>query len=253
MQDGGSTARDTELLAAADVAGLIGVKESTVWRWCREGRLPCLKVGKHWRVRRGVFEDFLRESERPTTLVSQLESFLRVPDNVLAVAEDLDTLHRLDTAFFRVGQARGGLLLKFFGGEDSPADELLAEFERNGLEAGRLVREGRLLMRGEEDPLGGRADLLRRFVEEEAGEGRTVWASFDWTLRSGVDAALEQQGRLAELVDARKLVVKTAAIGGAIEGWSSAELRRAQAAHSGAILASNTGLSLSRTMPMPAS
>ncbi len=85
----------------------------------------------------------------------------------------------------------------------------------------------------------GREDLLRRFVEEEAGEGRTVWASFDWTLRSGVDAALEQQGRLAELVDARKLVVKTAAIGGAIEGWSSAELRRAQAAHSGEILASD--------------
>ena len=41
-----------ELLSAEDVAALMGVKESTVWRWCREGRLPCLKVGKHWRVRR---------------------------------------------------------------------------------------------------------------------------------------------------------------------------------------------------------
>lgn len=101
--------------------------------------------------------------------------------------------------------------------------------------------------------MGEREDLLRRFVEEEAGEGRTVWASFDWTLQTGADAALEQQGRLAKLVDARKLVVKTAAIGGAIEGWSAAELRRAQSAHSGAILASKSGLSLSRTMPMPAS
>ena len=38
--------RGIELLGAGDVAGLLGVKESTVWRWCRVGTLPCLKVGK---------------------------------------------------------------------------------------------------------------------------------------------------------------------------------------------------------------
>ena len=31
--------RGIELLGAEDVAGLLGVKESTVWRWCREGDL----------------------------------------------------------------------------------------------------------------------------------------------------------------------------------------------------------------------
>ena len=34
-----------DLLGAEDVAGMLGVKESTIWRCCREGRLPCLKVG----------------------------------------------------------------------------------------------------------------------------------------------------------------------------------------------------------------
>lgn len=34
-----------------------------VWRWCREGRVPCLKIGKHWRVRREVPEDLLEERE----------------------------------------------------------------------------------------------------------------------------------------------------------------------------------------------
>ncbi len=29
--------RGIELLGAEDVAGLLGVKESTVWRWCRVG------------------------------------------------------------------------------------------------------------------------------------------------------------------------------------------------------------------------
>src|ERR687886_1025220 len=185
VQNEGTMAQplEKELLSAEDVAELIGVKETTVWRWCREGTLPCLKVGKHWRVRREALEEFLRHSERSTTLVGQLSSFLEVPDNVLAIAQNLDLLHRLDAAFFQVGDAHGALLVKFYGGEDRSADELRAEFEKNGLEVGRLEREGRLLMRPEKDPLGaGREDELARLLEEVGGEGRTVWASFNWVM-----------------------------------------------------------------------
>src|SRR5215212_8009093 len=107
MQNGGNMGRplEKELLSAEDVAQLMGVKESTVWRWCREGNLPCLKVGKHWRVRREALEDFLRRSERSATLVGQLRSFLQVPDNVLVIAQNLEILHRFDAAFFQVGEA----------------------------------------------------------------------------------------------------------------------------------------------------
>lgn len=240
------------MLGAEDVAALLGVKESTVWRWCREGRLPCMKIGKHWRVRREALEDFLGEKERSATLVGQLGSFLRTPDNVLAVAQDLGLLHRLDAAFFRVGEARDGLLVKFYGGENSSPEELISRFEENGLAAGRLQREERLLMRPEEDPSGGREDLLDRLVEEKAGEGRTVWASFDWVMPVDLETALEQQQRLTRLVEAGRLVVKTATLEEGIDGWSSAEFRRAQSAHSGTILASEDGLSLSRATPMPA-
>jgi excisionase family DNA binding protein len=79
---------------------MVGVKETTVYRWCKEGRLPCLKVGKHWRIRREAIENFLKENERPRTLAGQLSPFLRVPDSVLAIAENRDILHRLDAAFF---------------------------------------------------------------------------------------------------------------------------------------------------------
>jgi excisionase family DNA binding protein len=254
MQDGKSTARETELLAAADVAGMIGVKETTVYRWCKEGKLPCLKIGKHWRIRRGVLENFLKESERPRTLVGQLDSFLRVPDSVLVIAQNIDILHRLDAAFFRVGEARGGLLVKFYAGEEHSEGELLSDFEQNGLQAGRLKREGRLLMRAEEEPLGGsRGEQLGRLIEEEGGEGRTVWASFNWVKPVELKTALEQQRRLTELVDARQLVVKTAAIEEAIEEWTAPQLRRVQSMHSAIILASEDGLSLSRATPMPPS
>jgi excisionase family DNA binding protein len=244
---------EKELLGAGDVARLMGVKETTVWRWCREGRLSCLKVGKHWRIRREALEAFLEQSERPTTLVGQLSSFLRVPDNVLVIAQNLDILHRLDAAFFRIGEARGGLLVKFYGGEVHSGEELRADFEKNGLEVRRLEREGRFFMRPEEEPLDGREELIERFLQEKVGEGRTVWASFNWALQVDLDTALDQQERLSEIVDTRQLVVKTAAIEEVIDEWSAAELRRAQSSHSATILATENGLSLGRGTPMPAS
>src|SRR5215207_9721621 len=255
MPDSKNPARETELLAAADVAGMIGVKESTVYRWCSEGKLPCLKIGMHWRIRREVLEDFLKQSERPRTLVGQLNSFLRVPDKVLAIAQNIDILHRLDAAFFRVGQERGGLLIKFYAGEEHSEEELLLDFEQNGLEAGRLKRQGRLLMRAEEEPSSGsRWRQLGQLIEEKGGvEGRTVCASFDWVKPLELETALEQQRQLSELVDASQLVVKTAAIEEAIDEWGVSQLRQVQSMHSAIILASEEQLLLSHATPMPPS
>jgi excisionase family DNA binding protein len=253
MEKGRGTVQETELLAATDVAGMIGVKETTVYRWCKEGKLPCLKVGKHWRIRREALEDFLKRSERPGTLVGQLDSFLRAPDNVLAIVQNLDILHRLDAAFFRVGAARDGLLIKFYAGEEQSEGELVSDLQQNGLEVGRLRRERRFFMRPEEEPLGGtRGEQLSRLIEE-AGEGRTVWASFDWVRPVDLETALEQQEGLTALLDASQLVVKTAAIEEAIDDWTPSQLRRMQSAHSAIILASEEGLSLSRATPMPLS
>jgi excisionase family DNA binding protein len=250
---GKKASAEKELLSAEDVAGYLGVGQVTVYRWCREGRLPCLKIGKHWRVRREVLEDFLKRSERPTTLVERLDSFLQVPDNVLAIAQDTEVLRRLDAAFFRVGESRGGLLVKFYGGERDPEEELRASLEENGLEIGRLEREERFLMRPERDPLEGRSEALGRVLEEETGKGRAVWASFDWALEVDLETVLEQQERLTGLVDAHQFVVKTAALSEVIDEWTSTELRRAQSSHSATILASESGLALSRVTPMPPS
>ena len=76
---------ERELLSVEEVAGYLGVGTVTVYRWCREGRLPCLKVGRSWRIRRGALDDFLSRGERPATLVGQLRGFLAVPDAVIAV------------------------------------------------------------------------------------------------------------------------------------------------------------------------
>jgi hypothetical protein len=106
------------------------------------GKLPYLKVGKHWRVRREALEDFLQRSEHPVTLAGQLGSFLREPDSVLSIAQTMDILHRLDAAFFQVGQARGWLLVEFYGGEDKPEETLLASFEKTAWRLGACGERG---------------------------------------------------------------------------------------------------------------
>ncbi len=113
-------------------------------------RLPALKLGHSWRVRRSALEDFLERRERSATLFGRLRSFYRVPDNVLAIAQTQEMPHALDAAFLGVG-ARGGTLVRFRGPQTGASiEELRSEIAAAGLDVERLEGEGRL-----------------RFVEEE--------------------------------------------------------------------------------------
>jgi excisionase family DNA binding protein len=247
-------ANNKDILSVEEVAEYLGVGVVTIYRWCREGRLPCLKMGKFWRIRREALEDFLNRRERPATLVGQLQSFLRVPDNLIGIAQTTDLLHRLDAAFFQVGETRGGLLVKFHGGESQASeDELRIILERNGLAVSRLEREERFRFVEETDPVEGRDAALERLLNEEEA-GRTLWASFNWTEQVSLDVALRQQETLKELTDAHQLVVKTGVVEEVADGWPVAELRRAQMVHSATIWIAESGLSLSRvTTPVPSS
>lgn len=247
-------ANNKDILSVEEVAEYLGVGVVTIYRWCREGRLPCLKMGKFWRIRREALEDFLNRRERPATLVGQLQSFLTVPDNLIGIAQTTDLLHRLDAAFFQVGETRGGLLVKFHGGESQASeDELRIILERNGLAVSRLEREERFRFVEETDPVEGRDAVLERLLNEDEA-GRTLWASFNWTEQVSLDVALRQQEALKELTDAHQLVVKTGVVEEVADGWPVAELRRAQMVHSATIWIAESGLSLSRvTAPVPSS
>jgi excisionase family DNA binding protein len=63
LRDKGKRQTGEVLLSAEEVAEHFGVTTTTVYRWCREGRIPCLKIGKHWRMRREDLVDFLKEAE----------------------------------------------------------------------------------------------------------------------------------------------------------------------------------------------
>jgi excisionase family DNA binding protein len=39
-----------EMLTPTEVAEYLKVPVQTVWRWCRTGTLPAVKIGKYWRI-----------------------------------------------------------------------------------------------------------------------------------------------------------------------------------------------------------
>jgi excisionase family DNA binding protein len=245
-------ARGKHLLDVAEVAEYLRVEQTTVQRWCREGSLPCMKIGKEWRIRHEALGPFLERSERSESLVGRLRSFLEVPDNLLVIAQDRQMMHRLDAAFFRVGEAQGGRLIKYAGGEPwDSLDDARTDLEPHGLEVGRLEEEGRFRFTSEPDPQRGRTEELRRLLSEEADGGRSVWVSFNWAEQIDLDAALRQQEALQEVVEEGELVVKTAVLEEVVDEWPGKMLRRAQVLHSGTIWLSESGLALSRVTPPP--
>jgi excisionase family DNA binding protein len=243
---------EDEFLSAEEVANALGVEPVTVYRWCRQGRLTCLKPGKSWRIRRTALDTFLRNSERPQTLTAQLGAFLQVPDQVLGVAQDADLLTRLDAAFFKAGEARGGLLVKLYDPKQTARRVLMATFQRHGLDAGRLEAAGRLRWCPVTEPEEV-ISVLQQVLADEARSERLVWAGVDWEDGIPLDAALRQQAALAQLVKAYPLVVTTMVIEPEAGTWPSAQQQwQLLGTLRGVVRFARAGLMLSRVVPPPA-
>ena len=192
---------NNELLGVEEVAQHLGVDPITVQRWCRDGELPCIRIGRSWRIRRSILEEsHLAQGKRSQALVGKLDSFLEMPDNVLAIAQDQQLMRDLDVAFIKVGDAKGGTLAKYYDEQMESADELRSHFEHEGLELARLEEEGRFHLVAQGTFEGDRTDALRALMDEEGSKGRSIWANFNLNDQVDLDAALRQQEQMMYFV-----------------------------------------------------
>ncbi len=243
------------LLSTEEVAEYLGVGQATIYRWCREGSLPAVKIGRRWRVRRTALEEFVRKNERSETLVGLLREFIEVPDNLLAVVQNRELMGKLDAAFFRVAEARGGTMTKYQLDElRLPSlGEVREQLGQQGLDVEGLEDEGRLRLVSVKpsEEVSNRVEEIRRLAEEESGKGRSLWISMNWNLAMRLKEAQQQQRDLSKLVESSELVIKTAVLEKDLDEWPGADQRRAQIMHSGTMWLASEGLSLSRVSPPP--
>ena len=105
-----------ELLSAEDVAHYLGVGPVTVYRWCKEGRLQGIKLGKHWRIRREALEDFLKQRERPAKLSEELRSFLSTLPAHIAIVDSSGTIVAVNQAWRDFATSNGAIVSKVMEG-----------------------------------------------------------------------------------------------------------------------------------------
>ncbi len=48
------------LLTVLQVAAVLQVSRTTIWRWCSEGQLPAVKIGRGWRIRRKDLDRYIQ-------------------------------------------------------------------------------------------------------------------------------------------------------------------------------------------------
>ena len=108
--------KQKDLLSAEDVASYLGVGPITVYRWCKEGGLQCIKLGKHWRIRREALEDFLKQRERPAKLSEELRSFLNTLPAHIAIVDSSGTIVAVNRAWRDFAASNGAIVSKVVEG-----------------------------------------------------------------------------------------------------------------------------------------
>lgn len=53
---------DNEILTVEEVAKYLKLKPQTVYKWAQEGQIPCAKVGKEWRFRKRILDEWVDSS-----------------------------------------------------------------------------------------------------------------------------------------------------------------------------------------------
>lgn len=51
--------QDDEILTLEEVAKYLKLKPQTVYKWAQEGQIPATKLGKEWRFRKRILDDWV--------------------------------------------------------------------------------------------------------------------------------------------------------------------------------------------------
>ena len=55
-----------ELLTLKETARFLRVNPRTAWRWCRSGRIPGVKIGHEWRIRKSDLLGLVTPRQQPS-------------------------------------------------------------------------------------------------------------------------------------------------------------------------------------------
>jgi excisionase family DNA binding protein len=189
---------DDDLLTPEEAARLLRTTRNTIYRWCRDGKLPARKVGGVWRIPGST----LRAAPVPPP-VPKYADWPSVLDRLLAqeegshwlvVTERPTDVYDVEASFISRGLGTGRRIIK--GSWWQPMEVVRSELAKRGIDVAAAERAGALVLLDMEALLrqGGIAGVVSRWRELVDGAAtlgyRGVWkigspalddrAPFEW-------------------------------------------------------------------------
>lgn len=95
------------LLTTQDVASYLQVDTNTVYRWCRDGSLGAVKIGREWRVEQRDLAEFIRARRNcapaPTNSLKNIyRRQLSAPEHLMVMLTEPEKVYELEIEFFQV-------------------------------------------------------------------------------------------------------------------------------------------------------
>lgn len=170
-----------QLLTVDQVAKYLVVDSNTVYRWCRSGKLPGMKIGREWRVEQRDLESFLvgrKSGPAPISLDLIFSRQLTPPEHILVLLTEPEAVYGLEAEFFKVAVRKGQRLLK--GCWWQHPDDVRQRLTDAGLPIAELEKQGKFVAYDfwEAYRQGGAESVLELWVRQsKAWEGQTFWGS----------------------------------------------------------------------------
>lgn len=171
------------LLTTNDVATYLQVDPNTVYRWCRDGKIGAVKIGREWRIDQRDLAEFLRVNRncgpsQPVSLKDIFRRQLNTPEHLLVMLTDPDKVYDLEIEFFRVALDLKMPIMK--GCWWQPPDEVRQRYSDAGLPVDDLENQGKFAIHNFWDiyRAGGAHGVLDAWVQQaKEWNGNPFWGS----------------------------------------------------------------------------
>ena len=135
-----------DYLTIHEAAEILKAHTNTVYKMCRQGVLPAVKIGKEWRIHSEKFAEFMERGVFARTEVRPHDSLKEMLQNghVLGLFADPQDIWEFEKSFFLSAPKAGYRLLKACWWQEP--DEVRAQLMAAGLSISELERQGSLVI-----------------------------------------------------------------------------------------------------------
>lgn len=134
-----------DYLTIQEVSAILKVHSNTVYKMCRQGVFPAVKIGKEWRIDRDKLYEFMKEGVKktPPPTLGGLGHALPETGHILGIFPGHDEIMDFERSFFQEAPSQGYRMLKACWWQDP--DEIRQDLSKVGLPVAELEASGHMV------------------------------------------------------------------------------------------------------------